>query len=749
MNAFLLLALVPLALGGDSSPASALPPDLARAFERARADERTAVRPDRACGAWTVDAGTRVRFEEGAVVLGVEGGRPFRLELARFGRAGAAEPVAAAREVAVSGRRIEQRRGALVEWYQADPRGLEQGFTLDAPPRAGDVRELELVLALERDLEVEILPGARDALLRDPRSGDVVHCSGLVAWDAGGRALDARLARAEDGLAILVDDRGASHPLTIDPLLALQRAKLVASDDAAQDQLGTALALDGDTAVVGSPFSDTANGQDSGAAYLFVRSGGVWSQQAKLIAPDGDDFAMFGASVALDGDRVLIGAPEEDFDGAAFTFVRAGSTWMREAKLTAPPADLLADDHFGGSVALDGDTALVAHTRSSIIPRPPRVYTRGPQGWDAGVDLPVAPSGTAVWHESTVALSGDLALVGAPRWVQSTSPGNGAAFAYVRAAGVWTLEAELVPVAPMADARFGASVDLEGQLALIGSPYLDLSGVLRAGAAYVFRRNGGAWAEEARLVAPGSDPGTRLGQSVALSGNVALVCAPGATAAGQNDAGEAYLFENGAFGWHAQGHLRADDAAAFDAFGFAAALDGTTALVGAPLEGHDGNDDAGAAYVFELVQSALSVCDGADGALSTCPCGNAGDADSGCDNAAATGGVQLSLLGLDPVTDFALLAGRRFPATSQPTVVVLRGDQYLDSPVALGDGLRCVGGPIVRVASGLAVQGRYDFTLHHAEGTGTYLYQLWYRSNPASYCTPSGFNSSNGVVLTW
>ncbi|MCB1092617.1 MAG: hypothetical protein KDL87_13870, partial [Verrucomicrobiae bacterium] len=141
-----------------------------------------------------------------------------------------------------------------------------------------------------------------------------------------------------------------------------QQAKLTASDAATEDNFGWSVAVDGDTAVIGAYGNDDAGGE-TGSAYIFTRSGATWTQQAKLIASDASSGDSFGYSVAVEGDTVVVGAYLHNgagvgFDsGCAYVFTRSGGTWTQQAKLTA--TDATKGDSFGVSVAVDGDTAVV------------------------------------------------------------------------------------------------------------------------------------------------------------------------------------------------------------------------------------------------------------------------------------------------------------------------------------------------------------------------------------------------------
>ena len=151
---------------------------------------------------------------------------------------------------------------------------------------------------------------------------------------------------------------------------------IFASDPAANDGLGSGAAIDGETAIVG------ASGDDSnrGAAYVFVRSGGTWSQQQKLTASDGAPEDQFGNSVAISGDTVIIGAFGDDsVKGAAYIFTRSGTTWSQQQKLTA--SDGVADNRFGWSVVVNGDTAIAGATLHDNVRGAAYVFTRSGTVW--------------------------------------------------------------------------------------------------------------------------------------------------------------------------------------------------------------------------------------------------------------------------------------------------------------------------------------------------------------------------------
>ena len=145
-----------------------------------------------------------------------------------------------------------------------------------------------------------------------------------------------------------------------------------------------------------------------------------------------------------------------------------------------------------------------------------------------------------------------------------------------------------------------------------------------------------------------------------------------------------------------------------------------------------------------------SFCDGFDNSLNDCPCGNAGLPESGCDIQQGTGGVQLTVVSQDTVNTRITMQGTGFPTTGSPTAIVIRSANLDPSgSVAFGDGLRCVGVPVVRLGAAFASGGTAVHTFGHGAGSGPFYYQEWFRNTPAMFCTHDAFNLSNGVTALW
>jgi len=230
---------------------------------------------------------------------------------------------------------------------------------------------LQLRLAVRGGLRAETANGQAVRFV-DEDAAAVVNYAGLKVWDADGRSLPARLDATPTGqVRIVVDDRGAKYPITVDPIA--QQAYLKASNTNANDNFGYAVAASGDTVVVGADFEDS-NGVgvnppsqadnsagDSGAAYVFVRTGGVWSQQAYLKASNTGTGDLFGVSVAVWGDRVVVGARREDSN------MDSDTVQIEVAQGGACPADLvLADLLLPGTQTLEA-TATVTLGPNLIV----------------------------------------------------------------------------------------------------------------------------------------------------------------------------------------------------------------------------------------------------------------------------------------------------------------------------------------------------------------------------------------------
>jgi FG-GAP repeat len=384
--------------------------------------------------------------------------------------------------------------------------------------------------------------------------------------------------------------------LTAPALGVFQQAELTVSGAAVADLLGCAVAVSGDTMVVGAVQQARA-----GAAYVFVRNAGVWTQQAKLAASDGNANDEFGSTVAISGDTILVGAYGHTGGGnvgAAYVFTRSGVTWTPQQKLT--PLDGASGDWFGCSVGVSGNTAVIGAYGHAVSgkgnPGAAYVFTRSGTTWTQAAELWGQDGADNDWFGYAVAISGNTAVVGA--WHKPNGAVLAAGAAYIFAGSSWTEQQELALPSPVQSDEFGLSVAISGDTALVGAQGRDLPSKPNVGQAFVYVRSGAVWAQQAALSAADGASGDGFGYSVALDGDSALVGAPYRAVGTQSAAGTAYAFTRSAGAWTQGAEPTAADGAAGDELGAAVGLSGATAVVGAPERTAGGVDRAGTVYVF-------------------------------------------------------------------------------------------------------------------------------------------------------
>ena len=441
------------------------------------------------------------------------------LELQSYGFGDQQTPIQGKPAVKAEGQRLSYQWDANVqEWFVNDQRGLEHGFTIgqrpeSAPPHNSQPPTLNFLLTTRGGLTPRITAGS--VQFQDATGTTVLNYAGLKVWDADGTILPARFEPAGlHGFRILVDDEAARYPITIDPIA--QQAYLKASNTGADDNFGYSVAVSGDTAVIGAQAEDSSTtgvnstpdelASGSGAAYVFTRTAGSWTQQAYLKASNTGASDYFGISVAVSGDTAVIGAVSESssttgvggnqadnsaaVSGAAYVFTRSGTTWSQQAYLKASNTGVF--DQFGYSVAVSGDTAVIG------------------------------------------AFAEDSSTAGVNSTPNEDALGSGAAYVFTRSGSTWTQQAYLKASNTEANDVFGISVAVSGDTAVIAAPreasnatgvggnQADNSAAF-SGAAYVFTRSGTAWSQQAYLKASNTEASDQFGFSVAVSGDTAVI----------------------------------------------------------------------------------------------------------------------------------------------------------------------------------------------------------------------------------
>jgi hypothetical protein len=355
----------------------------------------------------------------------------------------------------------------------------------------------------------------------------------------------------------------------------------------------------GDTAIIGAP-----NNGGAGAAYVFVRSGGTWMQQAKLTASDAMPGDEFGYSVSISGDTVVVGSRFADLPagsdaGAAYVFIKPGGGWVDStelAKLTA--SDAMPGDQLGSSVSISSDTIVAGAPHPALLGSA-YVFVKPPSGWVNATETAKLTASDAASDDQfgySASISGDSVVVGSPFDDHVGGADAGSAYVFVRPGGGWSSSTEttkLVASDAAMDCLFGNSISVDGNTVLGGA-----RGRPNGGAAYVFVGSGNTWTQQAILAAADTVAGDFFGFSVALNGNSAAIGAVGDSDAGVAS-GAAYVFVRSGGFWYERLKITPADAATGLNFGNGVSIASNAIVIGA-IGGGVATPNSGSAYLYDL-----------------------------------------------------------------------------------------------------------------------------------------------------
>ena len=404
-----------------------------------------------------------------------------------------------------------------------------------------------------------------------------------------------------------------------------QDARLTAFDAGVFQSFGYAVDLSQDIMVIGAIW-DNDNGTQSGSVYIYEldpRSPEQWVFKQKLLASDGDSENHFGSAVAIEADVAVIGAfghfhSDESGSGSAYVFRYDGSVWTEEQELLA--SDGAVPDNFGGSVAISGDVAVIgASFDDDNGPNAGAAYIfrfdPDTSQWVEEQKLLASDGTEGDFFGTGVAIFGEVALVGADGHDDAAeSAGAAYVFRYDAQTSRWVEEQKLLASDGTELDRFGDSVSISGDIALIGARDDG------PGSAYVFRLDPktSQWLQEQKLLASDPTGADQFGKSVAIDGtpgNETAVVGAWSSDAGGPSSGAAYIyrFDTNASEWIEQAQVLPEPNAWSNFFGYSVAIDNETAVIGA----HGENQQRGAAYVFDVALNCNCPHDlDADGSVS-------------------------------------------------------------------------------------------------------------------------------------
>ncbi len=438
-------------------------------------------------------------------------------------------------------------------------------------------------------------------------------------------------------------------------------SKHQALDAATGDDFGGAVAIDGDVIVIGAPEVDGV-GSSSGAAYVFRFDGAEWAQEQKLTAFDTEGGDDYGYSVAVSGDTIIVGANRDDLPGlsragSAYVYRFVAGSWEHEDHLTAP--DAAADDRFGTSVAIDGDTLVVGATHDDDgLPNAGAgyVFTRSGTKWTEQDKLTAdIPTGTNPHVGRSASIDGDVVVLGAWQAAPAGQFTVGAAYVFRRNGAVWPQEQKLTASDAADFSQFGQAVSISGTVIGVGAPREHVKGPSDSGAAYFYRWNGVSWEEEDKVKATDAQNNDQFGWSISVVDESAVIGTG-------TSSSKAYLFAFGAGKWSEQAMLFSADADVSSEYAYSVGLAGGTAVIG----DRNGAAGTGLAFIFESAGPDCNdngFCDSRDIAEGDSPDDNGNGIPDECDSDCP---ADLDGDGSVGASDLALLLGNWGPCPACP-----------------------------------------------------------------------------------
>jgi hypothetical protein len=532
-----------------------------------------------------------------------------------------------------------------------------------------------------------------------------------------------------------------------------QKQKLVAAEGQQWDEMGWAVAIAGDWAAVGAPY---VNG--TGAVYLFHRVGATWLETQRLEANGAGE--TFGASIAMSGGTLVIGAPGDSppgypWAGSTYVFSLAGSTWSQSAKIN--PTQMHSGDGFGRPVALSGDRLLIgapnddSHGQDSGAAY---IFDLVGASWVQTAKL-VGDDVQWGWGPHLcVGLDRDQAVIGVPFYSSAGQVARGAVFVFENGPNGWTQTQRLLASDGVADDSFGWSVAVLGTRLTVGASAKSHPGASHGGAIYAFEKGGSVWLQTQEFWPDDAAGDDRLGNAMAISSEHVITNSNAAIA------GSAFDLRLSGSTWIQAGKMLAADAAFSDVFGGSVAISGDTVIIGAigcddACPGNP-NCESGAAYIFQLAPTATQYGHCPIGA----PCDNP-NTHGGCQNSTGKGAILAACGSGSVTTDDLELEVTRCPPNKLTLLFMGPGQAaavYADgirqaSPLN-GVGVYRFGG-LPANAQGTSIRGPglvaqshgFPQPLGHIQPGQTWNFQIWYR-DPQGPC--QGFsNFSNGVEVTF
>ena len=372
--------------------------------------------------------------------------------------------------------------------------------------------------------------------------------------------------------------------------------------------LGTSCDISGNYAVVGAKNDSVGTTGFQGAAYVFEKVNGQWLHRARLVALDGSYANYFGTSVAIEGDYIVVGAPKAKVGstepGAAYVFIRNGLSWTQQAKIYANNASGPFPD-FGLSVDIAGASVIVGAPGQNVGVNSQQgssyVFNRSGVAWTLVKEIQRLNGVALDYFGQSVSMKGDIAVIGTPYADVAGKTNVGAASVFLRSGNNFSLMSELTLPSGLANNHMGWSVSVDAGRIAVGIPNAGISNI-NTGWAALYKRQGNTWYFE-DMVAPAHPVPMKFGTSVVLIGNLLLVGAPEEELGGFVQRGSVYLYDCSGTDPILKKRITDDNGFSKDLFGTGLASDGVSTVIGAPGANKitDVNNGKGKVY-FGLIE---------------------------------------------------------------------------------------------------------------------------------------------------
>ncbi len=383
-------------------------------------------------------------------------------------------------------------------------------------------------------------------------------------------------------------------------------------------EFSNAIAMHGKTLVVGARYDNAVVGVDTiyyvGAVYVYVLEENTWVLQARLSPGDPESGDLFGSSVDIYGDTLVVGALGsdgiDDADeyapemGAIYIFTRSGTTWSQQAKIE--PLDGLEDDNFGNAVSLIGDRVVVGASAKDIgkIQNAGKVYSfyRNGSKWYAAQSITAPKTEKDAAFGSSLDYDGSRVVIGA-----QAENKIGTAYVFYRTGSKWAFESTLEVDDDQQGDNFGMSVAIDGETIVVGAPFsnpnLGFGEVVNAGAAYIYRKGAGGWRQETRLVSENAAVFSHFGKYVSTNNNRVIVGATGYSIGNISRAGSAYVYDRDGGEWNLQTQIFSADPYIDAEFGASITFNDDLIFIGEP--GSNTLNHPGRVHMYSLSEGVL------------------------------------------------------------------------------------------------------------------------------------------------